>query len=77
MKVKENARPYAVHTSRRVPRLMLPKVKEELQKMERNGIPDKVTQPEWCAPMVLVLKKATGKACIYVDFKRLNEAVKR
>ena len=37
-----------------------------------------MTQPtDWCAPMVPVLKKSTGKARICVDLKRLNEAVKR
>ncbi|XP_056444336.1 uncharacterized protein K02A2.6-like [Gadus chalcogrammus] len=45
--------------------------------MEGNGIIERVTQPtDWCAPMVPVLK-STGKACICVDLKRLNEAVKR
>ncbi|XP_033991872.1 uncharacterized protein K02A2.6-like [Trematomus bernacchii] len=53
-------------------------VKEELQRMEKNGVIEKVTQPtEWCAPMVPVLKKTTGKARICVDLKRLNESVKR
>lgn len=37
-----------------------------------------VTQPtDWCAAMVPVLKKDTSKACICVDLKRLNEAVKK
>ncbi|KAK9532899.1 hypothetical protein VZT92_010261 [Zoarces viviparus] len=57
---------------------MLQKVKEELQRMDGNGIIERVTQPtDWCAPMVPVLKKSTGKARICVDLKRLNEAVKR
>lgn len=46
--------------------------------MERNGIIERVTQPtDWCAPMVPVLKKSTGKVRICVDLKRLNQAVKR
>lgn len=36
--VKDDAQPYAVHTARRVPLPMLQKVKEELQRMERNGV---------------------------------------
>ena len=36
--LKDNAQPYAVYTARRVPLPMLQKVKEELQRMERNGI---------------------------------------
>lgn len=76
--LKDNAQPYAVHTARRVPLPMLQKVKEELQRMEKNGIIERVTEPrDWCAPMVPVLKESTGKACICVDLKRLNEAVKR
>ena len=75
--LKDNAQPYAVYTARRVPLPMLQKVKEELKRMEGNGIIERVTQPtDWCAPMVPVLK-STGKACICVDLKRLNEAVKR
>lgn len=78
IQLKSDATPHAVYAARRVPLPMLPKVKEELERMERNGVIEKVTQPtEWCAPMVPVLKKATGKARICVDFKRLNEAVKR
>lgn len=78
IQLKDNAQPYAVHTARRVPLPMLEKVKEELQRMRRNGIIEQVTQPtDWCAPMVPVLKRSTGKARICVDLKRLNEAVKR
>lgn len=57
---------------------ILQKVREELERMERNGIIERVTQPTgWCVSMVPVLKKNTGKAHICVDLKRLNEAVKR
>ncbi|XP_063063818.1 uncharacterized protein K02A2.6-like [Engraulis encrasicolus] len=77
IQLKENAQPYATHTARRVPIPMLQKVKEELERMEGNGIIERVTQPtDWCAPMVPVLK-SSGKARICVDLKRLNEAVKR
>lgn len=58
-------------------RMMSQKLKEELQRMERNRIIERVTQPtDWCAPMVPVLKKSTGKACICVDLKRLNKVGK-
>lgn len=53
-------------------------VKEELKKMENNGITERVTQPtEWCAPMVPVLKKNMAKARICVDLTKLNKSVKR
>ncbi|KAL6491496.1 hypothetical protein MHYP_G00018410 [Metynnis hypsauchen] len=78
IQLKDNVQPYAVHTARRVPFPMLQKVKEELQRMERNGIIEKVTKPtDWCAPIVPVLKKSTGKVRICVDLKKLNKAVKR
>ena len=75
IQLRNDAQLYAVHAARHVPLPMLPKVKGELERMERHGVIEKVT--EWCAPMVPVLKRATGKARICVDFKRLNEAVKR
>lgn len=70
--------PYAVHTGNCVPFPMLQKVKDELHRMENNGVIERVTQPtEWCVPMAPVLKKNTGKARICMDLKRLNESVKR
>lgn len=57
---------------------MLQKVKEEIQRMERIGIIERVTQlTDWCAPMVQVLRRTTGKGRICVNLKRLNKAVKR
>lgn len=71
--LKDGAQPYSVATPRRVPIPLLPKVEEELERMESMGIIEKVTEPtEWCAPMVPVAKMR-----ICVDLKRLNENVKR
>uniref|UniRef100_A0A8C7X6F1 ribonuclease H n=1 Tax=Oryzias sinensis TaxID=183150 RepID=A0A8C7X6F1_9TELE len=57
---------------------MLQKVKEELVRMEQNDIIKYVIKPtEWCAPMVPVLKKHTGKARICVDLTKLNKSLKR
>lgn len=78
IQLREDAVPYAVHTARRVPFPMLEKVKEEIQRMEKDGVIERVTQPtEWCAPMVPVLKKNTGTARICVDLTKLNRSVKR
>lgn len=75
--LKENVESYAVHTARRGPLPLLPKVKAELQRMEENGVIEKITQPmDWCAPMVPVMKP-NGKVRISVDLKKLNENVKR
>ena len=75
--LKDGAQPYSIVTPRRVPIPLLPRVEEELKRMESLGIIEKVTDPtERCAPMVPVIKK-NGKIKICVDLKRLNENVKR
>ena len=75
--LKDDAQPYSVATPRRIPVPLLPKVEEELRRMETLGIIEKVTEPtEWCAPMVPVVKR-NGKIRICVDLKKLNESVKR
>ena len=49
---------------------MLQKVKVEIQRMEKDGVIERVTQhTEWYALMVPVLKKNTGRARISVDLK--------
>ena len=57
IKLKPEAKPYALSTPRRVPVLLLTKVKEELSRMEQIQIISKVDEPtEWCAGMVVVPK---------------------
>ena len=52
-------------------------VREELDRMLKNGVIKKVTQPtSWCAPMVPVVKK-NGKIRLCIDLKNLNKAVLR
>lgn len=75
--LRDDAVPNAVHTARRVPLPLLPKVQAELQRMEEHGVIVKVTQPtEWCAPMVPVLKPS-GAVRICVGLQKLNENLKR
>ena len=55
----------------------MPKVKAELERMEREGVISSVSEPtEWCAPMVAVIKKS-GDVRICVDLKHLNESIVR
>ena len=75
--LKGNAQPYSVSTARRVPIPLMPKVKAELERMEREGVISSVSEPpEWCAPMVPVIKKL-GDVRICVNLKHLNESIVR
>ena len=76
IQLKEGAKPYALSAPRRVAIPLLPKVKEELQRMEKMGVISKVEEPtEWCAGMVV--PKSNGKVRICVDLAKLNESVCR
>ena len=77
IKLMESAKPYNIVTSRRIPFPLADAIKEELGRMEQNGIIQKTTEPtDWCSPMVPIRKK-NGSVRICVDFKQLNAAVKR
>ncbi|XP_062855259.1 uncharacterized protein K02A2.6-like [Trichomycterus rosablanca] len=75
--LKTDAEPFSLSTPRRISLPLLPKVKEELNRMEQQGVISKVEQPtEWCAPMVVVPKQ-TGKVRICTDLTELNKSVMR
>ena len=60
-----------------VPLPLRPKVTEELDRMEREGVISRVHEPTpWCGGMVVVPKKL-GNIHICVDLKLLNESVLR
>ena len=55
----------------------MPKVKAELERMERAGVISSALEPtEWCAPIVTVIKKS-GDDRICVNLKHLNESIVR
>ncbi|XP_022796694.1 uncharacterized protein K02A2.6-like [Stylophora pistillata] len=61
----------------RVPIPLLPKVKDELDRMETMGVIEKVDAPtEWCSPIVVV-PKPNGKVRTCGDFIPLNKTVLR
>ena len=75
--LKPDATPFALHTPRNVPLPMRPKVKAELERMERLGVISKMDEPTpWCAGMVAV-PKSDGSVRICVDLKPLNANVFR
>ena len=70
--LQEEAKPYALSTSRCVPIPPMISVKVELEHMEKLRVISKVNQlTDWCAGMVVVLK-GNGKVHICVDLTHLN-----
>ena len=77
VKLKDGAKAFSLYAPRNVPIPLLPKVRQELERMERLGVIRKVSEPTpWCAGMVVVPKKS-GDIRICVDLKPLNESVQR
>ena len=77
IQLEDRVQPSALGTSRRVPIPLMKAVKEELTRMEDQGVIAKVNEPtDWCAGMVVVPKK-NGKVRICVDLTKLNRSVKR
>ncbi|UYV77574.1 hypothetical protein LAZ67_15001604, partial [Cordylochernes scorpioides] len=77
IKLKPGAKPYAVHTPRRVPIPLMEKLKARLEELEKAGIIAQVNvATEWCAPTVIA-GKPNGDIRLCVDLSRLNEHVQR
>ena len=69
--------PPVVHPPRRVPIAIQPKLKEELDRMEKLGVISKVTEPtDWVSSLVVV-HKPDGRIRVCLDPKDLNQAIKR
>ena len=76
IKLDENAKP-VIHPPRRVPVNLRSKVKEELTRMEKLGVVERVHEPsDWVNSMVTVIKP-NGKLRICIDPRDLNKAMKR
>ncbi|UYV69307.1 K02A2.6-like [Cordylochernes scorpioides] len=77
IKLKPGAKPYTVHTPRRVPIPLMEKLKTRLEELEKAGIIAQVNvATEWCAPTVIA-GKPNGDIRLCVDLSRLNEHVQR
>ncbi|UYV63703.1 K02A2.6-like [Cordylochernes scorpioides] len=68
IKLKDESRPHAIYTPRRIPIPLLNKTKEQLDQMQPT---------DWCAPMVIVPKPSSNDLRICVDLTALNKFVKR
>jgi len=54
--------------TQRLPFVIKPTVRAELEQLEKNGVIEKVTQSDWATPIVVV-RKPDGKVSICGDFK--------
>ena len=68
-----------IHAPRRVPHAVKPKLKKELEKMEKKGIIKKVgiNEPTDWVNSIVVVDKSDGGVRICLDPKDLNKAIKR
>jgi len=74
IKLRADTTPFALTAQRRVPIPLLPKVKEELRRMENLEVITRIDEPtNWCVDMVVVPKQK-GNVRICVDLK-MNESV--
>ena len=75
--LKPGAKPFSLSTPRRISLPLMPKVREELTRMEQQGVISKVEEPTaWCTAMVVV-PKSTGRVRICTDLTELNRSVMR
>ena len=57
IKLCEGVTPFNLATPRRIPIPLLPRVREELKRMEDMGVIEKVDQPTNCCPPIVVIPK--------------------
>lgn len=75
--VKEGAVP-VVNAPRRVPEALKSRLQQELNRMEKDRIITRVTEPtDWVNSIVVVEKPKTGKLRVCLDPKALNSAICR
>jgi len=75
--LRPDATPVCEYTARKIPHALLPKVRDEIDKMLELGVISPVTVPtEWCSGIVVV-PKPNGGIRMCVDLTHLNTAVRR
>ena len=77
IRITEDARPYSLHSPRRIPIPLLSKVKDELERMEKLGVISRIEKStDWCVG-IIVVPKENNRIRICVDLIPLNRAVKQ
>ena len=78
IELKAEAVPFRVHGPRVMPYAYRNLVKAQIEDMVAQGIIEPVSEAsDWCHPIVVVDKKGTAEKCLAVDFKKLNDQVRR
>ena len=75
IKLRDDAKPFALTVPRKVPIPLYGETKHEIERMLKSGVISPVDHPtDWCAPVV-VTPKPNGKVRVCVDLTKLNEYV--
>ena len=78
IELKAEAVPFRVHGPRVMPYAYRDQVKAQIEDMVARGIFETVSEAsDWCHLIVVVDKKGTAEKRLAVDFKELNDQVKR
>ena len=75
--LRPGAKPFSLSTPRRISLPLMPKVREELTRMEQQGVISKVEEPTACCAPMVVVPKSSGRVRICTDLTELNRSVMR
>ena len=77
IKLKDDAKPFALTVPRKVRMPLYDVTKSKIERMLESGVISPLDNPtEWCVPMV-VTPKPNGRVRVCVDLTKLNEYVQR
>ena len=77
IQIDSSVKPTRIYAPRKIPHPLVPKVKEEIERMLEQQVISPITEPtQWCSGIVVV-PKPNGNVRICVDLTNLNKAVKR
>ena len=76
IQLKDDANP-VIDAPRRVPLALRDRLKKELERMEKQEVIEKVTEPTDWVNSLVVVEKPNGKLRICLDPRNLNKAVRR